>query len=83
MVSLSYTIQDAKYSDFKLGFLKSRPVPKLNNVAIMTDDEWIQEQIKTFCLNHYINGKRMRAVETATPTVDRNIISKDVPAVEP
>ena len=76
MVSITLTIDDAKYSDFKLAFLRTKPVPlDEEGVPSHTENQWIKKVIKDFMFKYYSDGKKILSIEANNPNVDQDIIN--------
>lgn len=75
MAQITFTIPDAKLSEFKTGFLKARPVPlNPSGEPTMTENQWIKKCGKEFYYRSYYRGKRLLWAESHEPGVDPDII---------
>lgn len=75
MPGLTYTISDAKYAEFKLGFLKLYPVPlNKDGTPTMTENEWVKERGKQWFINSYKRGKAVLHKE-AEAAPEENIVT--------
>ena len=76
MAQITFTIDDANLQEFKLGFLKSRPVPlDASGNPTMTENACIREFGKRVYMNQYQRGKRAIASEATAPVVDETIVT--------
>ena len=76
MVSVTFTIDDEKFEEFKIGFLKSTPIPldEETGIPIYTENQWIKEWGLLMYKRSYRAGKILIARETTSPTLDEDII---------
>ncbi len=65
MVTLTYTISDAKLAEFKIGFLARFP-----NTSELTDNQWIRAWGLNQFKETYMAGKRILAQHTVSIDVD-------------
>ncbi len=75
MASITLTIPDAKYDEFKEAFLKVNPVPldPDTELPLFTDNQWVKEWIVRMIKKRYNQGKEQLARETTV--IDKDIIS--------
>lgn len=75
MASITLTIPDAKFEDFKEAFLKVNPIPENadTQLPLFTENAWIKEWIKRILKKRYRQGKEQLAREAAV--IDNDIIS--------
>lgn len=74
MPSITYTIPDEKFAEFKEGFLKCCPVPALPDTGpLYTENEWIREWGWRQFVNQYKRGKRQMASEQAV--IDEGVVT--------
>lgn len=67
MVEFTIKIPDAKFNDFKEGFLKTNPKPL---GVTLSDNDYIEGWIYDMLMKHYQTGKINIARETTIPTID-------------
>ena len=66
MATIEITIPNDKLAEFKVGFLKSKPIPlDENQVPIYTESQWIERIIVNHLKAVYRNGKTKLAKEAA------------------
>jgi hypothetical protein len=67
MPSITYTVTQSDYSDFKQSFLTAFPVPvePFTGANLFTDEAWIKEWGKRTFLHAYKRGKKMIAESNA------------------
>ena len=75
MAQITYTIDDTKLAEFKLGFFRYNPIPKdeEGNPA-MSENAWIKESGRQWFSRIYRQGKRKIAQEAAY-SVEEDIIT--------
>jgi len=75
MPSVSYSIGDEKYADFKQNILAVHPVPiDINNDPIMSEDNWIREIGRLHFIELNFKGQRKRAIDNLNLRKDLQII---------
>lgn len=74
MPQIIYNIPTEKLEEFKIGFLKSSPVPIDDETGLleMTENEWLKEWGRRMFLQAYKNGKQKLAREELE--IDINIV---------
>lgn len=75
MASITLTISDAKYNEFKEAFLKVSPIPTNpdTELPLYTENQWVKEWIIRLIRKRYKQGREELARKTAV--IDDNIIS--------
>lgn len=77
MPSVTFTIPNDKYEDYKKYFLIAYPnqTNEPDDPVHMNDDQWIKHRIFLFAKNAYKRGKREEYESENEPTYDEDIIT--------
>lgn len=71
MATITLTVPNAKFTEFKAGFLRKNPVP---DDWTGTQNEWVEERIKRMVRMDYVEGKHLLASDASVPVVDGDIV---------
>lgn len=74
MHTITLTIEDAKWEDFKKHFLLTHPPQLVGFPHNMTDDDWITYRIFLFARGAYEKGINQVYAEQNKPVLDKDII---------
>lgn len=76
MAAITLTIDDAKLPEFKLGFLRSFPVPlNTDGTPQFTENAWIKRWAQLVLVDAYRQGKTLLAQDALSVTVDNTIVT--------
>lgn len=76
MVSVTYTIPDEKFDEFKEAFIRAKPVPLDDDRnPIMSENEWIKEWGRRAMFAIFSRGREELHRDTMQ-AIDENIVSK-------